>query len=138
MTFTDVHTDHQKFLESKVVQKLKFQKMTITKNLLLNWYSSMKKKIRKIQIIFDVENWLWKSDLGTFLTTHVNICESQIRKIRLFYWLFFSKIWPLLTHVLKTPLLRSRYCITYSTWKSAKKKLRKFQPPHSFKPFYLF
>ena len=25
------------------------------------------KKLRKIQIIFDVENWLWKSNFGTFL-----------------------------------------------------------------------
>ena len=32
----------------------------------LKWYSSMKKKIGKIQIIFDVENWLWKSEIGTF------------------------------------------------------------------------
>ena len=33
----------------------------------------------------DVEKWLWKSD---FLTTHVNICESQIKKIFFFYWFF--------------------------------------------------
>ena len=24
------------------------------------------KKIRKFRIIFDVENWLWKSEIGTF------------------------------------------------------------------------
>ena len=29
--------------------------------MLLNWYSSMKKKFRKIQMIFDIENWLWMS-----------------------------------------------------------------------------
>ena len=34
--------------------------MSITKNVLLNWYSSMKKKLRKIRTIFDIENWLWK------------------------------------------------------------------------------
>ena len=32
----------------------------------LNWYSSMKKKLRKIRIIFDIENWLWKSEIGSF------------------------------------------------------------------------
>ena len=26
----------------------------------------MKKKIGKIRIIFDIENWLWKSEIGTF------------------------------------------------------------------------
>ena len=26
----------------------------------------MKKKLRKIQIIFDIENWLWKSEVGIF------------------------------------------------------------------------
>ena len=34
----------------------KYQKMSITKNVLLNWYSSMKKKLRKIPMIFDIEN----------------------------------------------------------------------------------
>ena len=24
----------------------------------------MKKKLRKIRIIFDIENWLWKSEIG--------------------------------------------------------------------------
>ena len=32
----------------------------------LKWYSSMKKKFGKIRIIFDIENWLWKSEIGTF------------------------------------------------------------------------
>ena len=43
-----------------------YQKMPIKTNVPLNWYSSMKKKFRKIQIIFDIENWLWKSNFGTF------------------------------------------------------------------------
>ena len=43
-----------------------YQKMSITTNVLLNWYSSMKKKFRKIPMIFDIENWLWKSNFGTF------------------------------------------------------------------------
>ena len=32
----------------------------------VNWYSSMKKKLRKIRIIFGIENWLWKSEIGNF------------------------------------------------------------------------
>ena len=40
--------------------------MSITTNVLLNWYSSMKKKMRKIRMIFYIENWLWKSNFGTF------------------------------------------------------------------------
>ena len=33
--------------------------------MLLNWYSSMK-KMRKILIINDLENWPWKSNFGNF------------------------------------------------------------------------
>ena len=40
--------------------------MSITKDVLLNWYSSMKKKLRKIQTIFDKENGLWKSEIRMF------------------------------------------------------------------------
>ena len=47
-----------------------------------------------------------------FLTTHVNIFESQIKKLFFFYWFFLLKSSPLLTHVLKTPLLRS-HCNMY-------------------------
>ena len=43
-----------------------FQKMSITIKMPLNWYSSMKKKFRKIRIIFDIENWLWKSEIRIF------------------------------------------------------------------------
>ena len=32
------------------------KKVSITKNVLLNWYSSKKLKLRKVQIIFDIEN----------------------------------------------------------------------------------
>ena len=43
-----------------------FQKMPITIYVPLNWYSSMKKKLRKIRIIFDIEKSLWKSEIGIF------------------------------------------------------------------------
>ena len=30
------------------------------------WHSSMKNKLRKIRMIFYIENWHWKSNFGTF------------------------------------------------------------------------
>jgi hypothetical protein len=50
-------------LGTKVVQFWCYTKLTKTKNVLLHWYYLTKKNI---QMIFDVENWLWKSDFGTF------------------------------------------------------------------------
>ena len=46
--------------------------MSIAKNVLLRWYSSMKKKLRKIRMIFDIEHWLWKSNIGTFWKLAIN------------------------------------------------------------------
>ena len=59
MTFTNVHMDRQKLgaiLENKVVQKLKFSKndKNIKPSSKLIFFNE--KKIRKIQIIFDIEN----------------------------------------------------------------------------------
>ena len=64
------------------------------------------KKIRKIRMIFDIENWLWKSDLGTFwrpMWTSVKVKSKNYFS----FTDFFAKIKPLLTHVCKTPPLRS-------------------------------
>ena len=47
-------------------------KMSITKNVLLNWYLSMKKKLEKIRMIFDIKNWLWKSNFGSFWQLAIN------------------------------------------------------------------
>ena len=43
-----------------------YQKMSVTKIVLLNWYPSTKKELRKIGLIFDIDNWLWKSNFGIF------------------------------------------------------------------------
>ena len=40
----------------KMILELMLSKMSITKNVLLNWYSSMKKKLRKIWMSLDIEN----------------------------------------------------------------------------------
>ena len=45
------------------------QKMLFTKKVRLNWYSSMNFFFRKIRMIFDIENSLWKSKIGTFWRT---------------------------------------------------------------------
>ena len=50
-----------------------FQEILITENVLLKWYSSMKKKLRKIWMIFYIENWLWKLNFGTFWKLAVNL-----------------------------------------------------------------
>ena len=42
--------------------------MCLTKVGVLNWYSSMKKKFRKIRTIFDIEKWLWKSEFCNFVS----------------------------------------------------------------------
>ena len=31
------------------------------------------KKLRKIRIIFDLENWLWKSEIGTFQSVDLEL-----------------------------------------------------------------
>ena len=45
------------------------QKMLFTKKVRLNWYSTMKFFFRKIRMIFDIENSLWKPKIGTFWQT---------------------------------------------------------------------
>ena len=68
----------------------------------------IEKKIRKIQMIFDTENWLWKSDLGTFWRSMWT--SVKVKSKNYFYFTdFFAKIKPLLTHVCKIPPLRSHY-----------------------------
>ena len=60
-----------------------FQKISITKNVLLKWYFSMKKALRKIQIIFDIESWqlrnLYKKILEWNLP--IGICLDCVRRL---------------------------------------------------------
>ena len=61
---------------------------------------------RKIWPFFDIEKWLWKSDLGTFRRPVWTSVKVKSKKY--FYFTdFFTKTKPLLTHVRKTPPLRS-------------------------------
>ena len=52
--------------ENKVVQKLKFSKNVNIKKYAPKLIFFNEKKIRKIQIIFVIENWLWKSEFFHF------------------------------------------------------------------------
>ena len=61
---------------SRFLKKIS-ENLPITKNVLLNWYFQLGKKIIKVQMIFDVENRLWKSNLlRLFLTICVKVSES--------------------------------------------------------------
>ena len=65
--------------------------MSITKNVPLNWYSSMKKKLRKIRIIFDIEIDFESQKSGLFNCHLPNVCWSAkvifYRKV-----LFFTQL----------------------------------------------
>ena len=55
-----------------------FQKVSMTKSVPLKWYSLMKIIIRKIPIIFDIENLLWKSEIGNF-------CQLNSKLLQIFW-----------------------------------------------------
>ena len=113
MTFTDVHPDRQKLgtiLENKVVQKLKFSKNDNNKKPFSKRIFFNENFFRKIRTFFDIEKWLWKSDLGTFWQPVWTSVKVKSKKY--FYFTdFFTKMKPLLTHVNKTPPLRSHLTI---------------------------
>ena len=46
----------------KVFFSWSYEKVILTENVCLTYYSSMKKKHRKIRMILDIENSLWKSN----------------------------------------------------------------------------
>ena len=71
-------------LESKVVQKLSLEKMVLTKNILLNWYSSMK-KTEKISDGF----WLRKMNLKVILTLFDTSSLHQFSKFNNFLWAYW-------------------------------------------------
>ena len=92
--------------------------MSITKNVLLNLYSSMKKEFRKFRMIFDVEN----SNFGTFW--HIPI--KPICKIQQFHLTsvdFYPKTFLILYSSLETPqpvlpYFAWNYILnTYTMWK---------------------
>ena len=76
------------FLVINCFKNWSFQEMSITNYVPLNWYSSMKKIFRKIRIIFDIENWLWKSEIRIFQSPPAKrtlICQKNIYGKVLFF-----------------------------------------------------
>ena len=66
-----------------------------------NWpkyFGCLKKNIGyPLSVIFDMENWFWKSKLGSFwrpMWKSVKVGESQIKKMFLFYWFFNNNLFP--------------------------------------------
>ena len=95
------------------------------KNVLLNWYSLMKKKLRKIRIIFDIENWLWKSNFLNFW--HLPYTISQNSRITFDYSWFLAKN---LSNFVSLPWkLHNRYCHTWTTMVETHQK-RSLHPPY--------
>ena len=83
MTYTDVHTDRQKLgtiLENKVVQKLKFSESGNNKKISYNLVF-LDEKNQKDSNDFLHRKLTLKVRFRHLLTTHVNICESQIKML---------------------------------------------------------
>ena len=72
---------------------------------ILQW----KKKVRKIPMIFDIENWLWTSNFSTFDTSPL----TQFSKFNNFLWVcwFLGTIFQ----ILYTPVEKSTTRILYSS-----------------------
>ena len=85
---------------------LKLSKMYFTKNVVLNWYSSMKMFFRKIWTFFDVENWLWMSRFHDF---RCNCAISDIKKTFLTYDFFLKKMKLVSSVWVSTSLSKSSY-----------------------------
>ena len=96
----------QEFLIEKSRWRLKFQ----LKKHMASAIDEMNGNKWRIRMIFDIEKWLWKLDLGTFwqpLGTSVKVNSKNYFS----FTDFFAKMKSLLIHVRKTPPLRSRCTI---------------------------
>ena len=69
-------------LENKVVQKLKLPKNVNNKKCGPKIKFFNEKKFRKIRIIFDIENWLWKSEFCHFWQLLLNWSQD----LKSFWW----------------------------------------------------
>ena len=59
VSWVKVIKNWRSFWKIKWFKNWTFQKMSMTKSVLLKWYFSTTTKNRKIRIIFDIENWFW-------------------------------------------------------------------------------
>jgi hypothetical protein len=65
------------FIVIKCFKNWGFQKMSVIKNVLLNWYSSIKKNYKDLDN-FHVENWLWKSEFCKLLSSKKFVSEKYL------------------------------------------------------------
>ena len=66
-------------LENKVILKLLLSKNVNNKKCATKFVFFNGKKISKIWMIFDIDNWLWKSDFGTFWHFPITpICKNPL------------------------------------------------------------
>ena len=106
LTFTDVHTDRQKLdviLWTKVVQFWSDQKMSFTKNVVLNWYYLVKFFFRKNSDVFDIGKWLWNSCEHLWKSNQKNIfvllifllkwSPCWLMSAKLYHWGHTKKVW---------------------------------------------
>ena len=105
-------------LGTKVVQFWCYTKLVKTKNVPLNWYFSTKFFFRKIRGFFDVENWLWKSDFGTFWQLFLAILQVSWKNRIHFLWsvqsylqseMFLSNSIDMMKNLLRVHCLKMEY-----------------------------
>ena len=90
--------------------------MVKTKNVLLNWYHITKILFKKIQMIFDIENRLWKSDFGTFFDIYFwPINKSHERNNAIF----------VISAIMAT-ICNAFYQILWTWWKTVCENLKSF------------
>ena len=65
-----------------------------------------KKRLRKIRMIFDIENWLWKSNFGTFWQLAIN---PKLNNFLWVYWFLCKNVSNFVPPVWK---LHNTYCHT--------------------------
>jgi hypothetical protein len=93
----------------KLFFRLKLSKMYFTKNVVLNWYSSMKIFIRKIRDVFWHRKLTLNVQISWFLTTlcHLSITDNK-KNFTMFEKLSLCQLWHIKRH---NPNLVSVRCI---------------------------
>ena len=98
-------------LVNKVLLKLKFSKNVNNKKCAPKLIFFNEKKLRKIQIIFDIENWLWKSEI-------VNFRSLDLERVLIYQKFFYEKVLiftQLSYHLMRKLLKKNLTCYLMSS-----------------------
>ena len=114
-------------LENKVVQKLKLEKNIFYKK----WSPKLiffKEffQIEKIPSIFDIENWLWKYDFGTFWRTIIH-CRIVLKKNPLSMLILGQKACILGPTIFKIPQPNWRYSTHHAFFQRGYKEVVRYE-----------